>query len=217
MAVFQRAAKVQGTSAALGLWLACLSACGGSAETNGASGAGGASGAAAASGATAGNSGAGASGSAGSDGSSGSGAGSGGSSGSNAGPGCQVGGCSAELCGPSGADLNSDCLWREEYVCYQNGTTRCQQQSDGRCAWTERPELTECIALARGAVPLWYKSCGSPGCDAGDAPTSAFPACSGQQEGMPCSLGAPVCDLGCGALLVCALPDPRVLAGACSM
>lgn len=63
---------------------------------------------------------------------------------------CVVGGCSGQLCLPEGSDLVSDCLWLEEYACYDDAT--CAVQSDGNCGWTPTDELSSCIEAAREAV-----------------------------------------------------------------
>lgn len=59
--------------------------------------------------------------------------------------GCQVGGCSAQLCGEVGDDLVSDCMYRPEYACYQNHSS-CERQGDGMCGWTPNDALTQCLA-----------------------------------------------------------------------
>ena len=62
------------------------------------------------------------------------------------GNGCAVGGCSNQLC--VSADevdkIFTTCEYRAEYACYQTAT--CEQQSDGKCGWTETAELTQCLA-----------------------------------------------------------------------
>ncbi len=59
--------------------------------------------------------------------------------------GCQVGGCSAQLCGEVGEDLVSDCMYRPEYACYQDHSS-CERQPDGKCGWTPNAALSTCIA-----------------------------------------------------------------------
>lgn len=61
--------------------------------------------------------------------------------------GCEVGGCSAQLCGEVGDDLMSDCMYRPEYACYQSHSS-CERQSDGKCDWTPNESLSTCIATA---------------------------------------------------------------------
>ncbi len=56
---------------------------------------------------------------------------------------CYVGGCSSQLC-TSDPDMASDCMFREEYACYQDAT--CEVQATGECGWTETSTLTSCLA-----------------------------------------------------------------------
>lgn len=63
--------------------------------------------------------------------------------------GCEVGGCSGQLCLPEGSDLASTCEWREEYACYADAT--CEKQANGKCGWTETDELTACLEDAKPA------------------------------------------------------------------
>jgi len=55
---------------------------------------------------------------------------------------CFVGGCSSQLC-TSDPDIVSDCMYREEYACYQEAT--CEVQTTGECGWTMTEELNECL------------------------------------------------------------------------
>lgn len=65
-----------------------------------------------------------------------------------AGP-CKIAGCSSELCvGPDDPSL-SPCIFRPEYACYRDAT--CELQGDGRCGWTQTPELSTCIDDARAS------------------------------------------------------------------
>ena len=57
--------------------------------------------------------------------------------------GCQIGGCSSQLCVDSAKDSVSDCEWRDEYACYRTAT--CERQANGACGWTETDELRECV------------------------------------------------------------------------
>lgn len=57
---------------------------------------------------------------------------------------CFVGGCSSEIC-TDRPDMASNCMYREEYACYQTAT--CERQESGQCGWTETPELKECLDL----------------------------------------------------------------------
>jgi len=66
--------------------------------------------------------------------------------------GCMVGGCSSQLCGEASEDggMVSTCEWREEYACYRSAT--CERQIDGKCGWTETPELTACLESASAST-----------------------------------------------------------------
>ncbi len=55
---------------------------------------------------------------------------------------CKKTGCSGSLC--SDEDVMSTCEFKPEYACYQSAT--CARQPDGKCGWTETPELTACLA-----------------------------------------------------------------------
>jgi hypothetical protein len=59
--------------------------------------------------------------------------------------GCEVGGCSGQLCGEAGEDLVSTCEYRPEYGCYKEYST-CERQPSGRCGWTPNTALTQCLA-----------------------------------------------------------------------
>lgn len=61
--------------------------------------------------------------------------------------GCVRGGCSGQLCVEQGNDAISTCEWREEYACYRQA--RCERQEDGRCGYTQTPELAACVKNAR--------------------------------------------------------------------
>jgi hypothetical protein len=58
---------------------------------------------------------------------------------------CSVGGCSGQICGDSGSlgDMITTCEWRTEYACYR--TAKCEVQPDGKCGWTQSPELQSCL------------------------------------------------------------------------
>jgi hypothetical protein len=56
---------------------------------------------------------------------------------------CHVSGCSGQLCVGEGESGITTCIWREQYACYRTAT--CEQQADGRCGWTETPELSACL------------------------------------------------------------------------
>ncbi len=56
---------------------------------------------------------------------------------------CYVGGCSSQLCTDQEGAV-STCEYREAYACYKTAT--CGRQSDGKCGWSETPELAACLA-----------------------------------------------------------------------
>ena len=55
---------------------------------------------------------------------------------------CFVGGCSGQLCSEN-RDAISTCEWKPQYACYR--TASCERQTDGRCGWTQSPELKHCL------------------------------------------------------------------------
>jgi len=59
--------------------------------------------------------------------------------------GCEVGGCSGQLCGETGEGLISTCEYRPEYACYQSHSN-CERQSNGRCGWTPNAALSQCLS-----------------------------------------------------------------------
>jgi len=59
--------------------------------------------------------------------------------------GCQVGGCSGQLCGEAGEDLVSNCEYRPEYACYQK-YSMCERQANGKCGWTPNASLSQCLS-----------------------------------------------------------------------
>lgn len=63
--------------------------------------------------------------------------------------GCQIGGCSGEICHDADAPpMASICIWKEEFACYKSHG-HCERQADGRCDWTSDPALTHCLAAAQ--------------------------------------------------------------------
>lgn len=56
---------------------------------------------------------------------------------------CFIGGCSSQICSNQ-PDMASDCMYREEYACYQ--TAICEVQETGECGWTDTPTLRSCLA-----------------------------------------------------------------------
>lgn len=67
--------------------------------------------------------------------------------------GCQVGGCSGQLCIEKSDRGISTCEWKEEYACYKGA--RCERQADGKCGWTKTEELTQC--LKEKSTPVYNK------------------------------------------------------------
>jgi hypothetical protein len=61
------------------------------------------------------------------------------------GEGCQVTGCSSNICANAGEDINSTCEWLEEYACYQEPGTQCVQDPQGQCGWVMSEELQVCL------------------------------------------------------------------------
>lgn len=60
--------------------------------------------------------------------------------------GCAVAGCSGQLCvsADEAAEIITTCEFRAEYACYREAS--CEPQTDGRCGWTETPELQRCLS-----------------------------------------------------------------------
>ena len=58
---------------------------------------------------------------------------------------CVISGCNSEICqGKETEPLNTVCVYKQEYSCYQNAV--CEKQADGACGWTQTGELTSCLA-----------------------------------------------------------------------
>jgi eight-cysteine-cluster-containing protein len=57
---------------------------------------------------------------------------------------CLKSGCSGTVCVEPGKEVVTTCEYKPEYGCYKEGV--CERQGDGRCAWTESPALTACLA-----------------------------------------------------------------------
>lgn len=66
--------------------------------------------------------------------------------------GCEVGGCSGQLCGEMGENLVSDCEYNAVYACYQQHSS-CERQPDGKCGWTPNAALSACIDTADNSSP----------------------------------------------------------------
>ncbi len=60
--------------------------------------------------------------------------------------GCAVAGCSGQLCvsAEEAGDIVTTCEYRAEYACYKEAS--CEPQADGKCGWTQTPELQRCLA-----------------------------------------------------------------------
>jgi len=57
---------------------------------------------------------------------------------------CVKGGCSGTICEEPGNQTVTTCEFKPEYACYKDAT--CERQGDGKCAWTQSPALTACLA-----------------------------------------------------------------------
>ena len=56
---------------------------------------------------------------------------------------CVKSGCSGTVCTEPGNDVVTTCEFKPEYACYDSAT--CTRQSDGKCGWTQTPELAACL------------------------------------------------------------------------
>lgn len=67
--------------------------------------------------------------------------------------GCAVAGCSGQLCVSveEAESIVTTCEFRPEYACYREA--HCGPQADGKCGWTETPELRRCLANPPTEVP----------------------------------------------------------------
>ena len=57
---------------------------------------------------------------------------------------CVKSGCSGTICAEPGNEVVTTCEMKPEYACYQNA--KCERQGDGKCGWSQTPELTSCLA-----------------------------------------------------------------------
>jgi hypothetical protein len=57
---------------------------------------------------------------------------------------CVKSGCSGTVCVEQGKDVITTCEFKPEYACY--GKATCEAQPNGKCGWTQTPELAACIA-----------------------------------------------------------------------
>ena len=60
--------------------------------------------------------------------------------------GCAVAGCSGQLCvsAAEAGNIITTCEFRAEYACYKEAY--CGPQADGKCGWSQTPELQRCLA-----------------------------------------------------------------------
>ena len=66
---------------------------------------------------------------------------------------CRIGGCSGEICETaSDTPTVGICIWSEVFACYKTAT--CEKQTDGKCSWTQTPELEKCITEKNQATNL---------------------------------------------------------------
>lgn len=65
------------------------------------------------------------------------------------GAGCELAGCSNELCVDAGtaAGRVSKCVYLPSYACFQSAT--CEKQAGGLCGWTMTQEVSSCIESSR--------------------------------------------------------------------
>ena len=69
------------------------------------------------------------------------GGGGGGTSSDNQNKPCFKTGCSGQVC--SDEEVITTCEWRAEYECYK--AAKCERQANGKCGFTETPELRRCL------------------------------------------------------------------------
>ncbi|MFA6511883.1 MAG: hypothetical protein WCV86_02030 [Patescibacteria group bacterium] len=61
---------------------------------------------------------------------------------------CIKTGCSGQVC--SDEEIITDCVYKQEYACYQDAT--CERQPSGECGWTLTPNLIQCLEATDGIV-----------------------------------------------------------------
>ncbi len=108
---------------------------------------------------------------------------------------CYVGGCSGQVCSDD-PSVYTTCEWRPEYACYQDAT--CELQADGKCGWTDTPELQRCLDNGGPDTydPCENKKCGDtctvcPPNDPACTETAVLKSCD---EFGSCTAGAPQCN-----------------------
>ena len=90
---------------------------------------------------------------------------------------CYVGGCSGEICSDK-KDIASTCIYNSKFACYKSAS--CARQVNGKCGWTQTPQLTACTNNANDTF-----ECAIP-CT-GMGPDSGFNlACSAQKTNAQC-------------------------------
>jgi len=57
--------------------------------------------------------------------------------------GCQVGGCSGQICHEEGEPVFTTCQWHPSYACLREAT--CERQDDGGCGWTQTDASQACL------------------------------------------------------------------------
>ncbi len=65
--------------------------------------------------------------------------------------GCEVGGCSRQLCVEKGSNVASTCEWSESYACYEKFGT-CEKLKSNKCGWRETRKLRECLQKAQNRL-----------------------------------------------------------------
>ena len=69
--------------------------------------------------------------------------------------GCEVGGCSDELCRhASSKSMFSTCVWLDEYRCYREPFALCApslNSNSGECEWQMNEQMQSCLATARSS------------------------------------------------------------------
>lgn len=61
--------------------------------------------------------------------------------------GCQVTGCSGQICANEGENIVSTCEWREQYACYKQPGSQCIQDEQGQCGWVMTEALQMCLSV----------------------------------------------------------------------
>lgn len=65
-----------------------------------------------------------------------------------AGEGCIIDGCSGQICRDESSEgMTTTCEYKAEYGCFKY--SKCEQQKDGKCGWTQNTEFTRCVKNAK--------------------------------------------------------------------